>query len=278
MFSCPGRYGPAAGETSAGWRISRIYVPAASAISTLERRPVFCRMCETWVCTVRARRTAGCRSPGWSARRAPAGDPGLGRGQAGPAEVGVPVRLPGAPAQAQARCGPGAVPVGTAPGAGIRPGRSRPCGAIPVPGGGRGAGEFLAANASAVRRRPASRRPRPRSRRDRRRACRGPGKPRPAGTASSRRRRPSRLAGGPSRSARPGHIGSQSRPLAGMGPGCGPQRPGQVPAARLAPSASSTASSAQPGRSCPNCNGRPRCRKESSRARAGPVAPRCASM
>jgi hypothetical protein len=38
---------PGWGRHPPGWRI---YVPAARAISTLERRPVFCRMCETWVC------------------------------------------------------------------------------------------------------------------------------------------------------------------------------------------------------------------------------------
>ena len=76
------------------------------------------------------------------------GDPVLGRGQGRPAEVSVPVRLPGAPPDAQ-RAGPGqgAVPVrdGAEPlvaGQGRVQGRG---GAIPVPGRGRRAGQFLPA-------------------------------------------------------------------------------------------------------------------------------------
>ena len=77
----------------------------------------------------------------------------------------------------------------------------------------------------------------------------------------------------------PGDVGSQVG-AAGtwMVPGRGPQRPGKRARLAVAPSASSTASSAQPGRSCPNCSGRPRCRNDSSRARACPVWARWASM
>ena len=114
---------------------------------------------------------------------------------------------------------------------------------------------------------------RPRSRPGPRRSC-----PAPAGLARGAHRAGTSSCNWPRQplvhrgQGDPGRVDGQ---FAGRTrPGYGQRRDhsvrASVSASRTALSASSTASSAQPGRSCPNWSGRPRCRKDSSRARAGP--------